>query len=256
MRFSSVLLGALTLIAIGIIVSSSHAKVDENSIVGLWLLDEDKDIEAFDSSGNERTGTVLKANRWVPGKFGSALQNDGGTIIQVPHDDALSLQEFTLMCWVNLDDAGKGGWQATFGKQVDNPTRNFRIEINTADKARISFASNKQPGAGSVVGTSMIIDQEWHHIAATYDMEELKLYVDGILEGTQQKNLEPETNAEPLQMGMIHGIIDELAMFNVALEEEDIIRIKEEGLIEALLIAAVEPSNKLPGTWAEVKTQY
>ncbi len=55
----------------------------------------------------------------------------------------------------------------------------------------------------------LAIHDEWHHIAATYDMEELKMYVNGVLEGTQQKNLEPATNQNPLQMGMIWGAVDE-----------------------------------------------
>jgi hypothetical protein len=102
----------------------------------------------------------------------------------------------------------------------------------------------------------MVVDEEWHHIAATYDMEELKIYVDGVLEGMQINGLEPATNQNPLQMGMIRGAIDELAMFNVALEEEDIIRIKDEGLAEILSPTAVKPSGKFPVAWAEIKSEY
>ena len=256
MRFCYVLMGLTILIAVGTLASSSYAKIDPASIVGFWLLDEDEGNQAADSSENGHHAVVAQNGKWVEGKYGSALEGISGEMIEVQHDEALSLETFTFTVWVKLEPAGLGAWQATMGKQVDNPTRNFRFEIDEGGKPRISFASGGQAGAGSVYGTTMVVDQEWHHLAATYDMKELKIYVDGLLEGTQQKNLEPETNQEPLLMGMIRGVMDELAMFNVALDEEDILRIKDEGLSKVLGPAAVKPSGKLSTTWAEVKTQY
>ena len=245
--------GLAVLIAFGLLTSSSYANIDPASVVGLWLLDEDEGTQATDSSGNGYHG-VITAIDWVEGKFGSALENAGGTAVQVEHNDAFSLQTFTLACWVKIIDTG--AYQAVFGKQPDNPTRNYRVEIHPTGVSRISFGSGGQAGAGSVLGTTVVVDDEWHHIVATYDMEQLKMYVDGVLEGTQQNNLEPATNNSPLQMGMVSGVVDELGMFNVALEEEDIIMIRDGGLTEVLAPSAVSPSGKLSSTWAGVKTQY
>jgi len=245
--------GLVVLIAAGLLTSSSYANIDPESIVAIWLLDEGEGTLAADSSGNGHDGFVT-ALGWDDGKFGSALENAGGTAVQVEHNDAFSLQTFTLTCWVKIIDTG--AYQAVFGKQPDNPTRNFRVEIHPTGVSRISFGSGGQAGAGSVLGTTVVVNDEWHHIVATYDMEQLKMYVDGVLEGTQQKNLEPATNNSPLQMGMVSGLVDELGMFNVALEEEDIIGIRDEGLSEVLAPSAVSPSGKLSATWAGVKTQY
>ena len=253
MRFRHVLVGLAVLITAGLLAGSSYAKIDPESIVGIWLLDEGKGTVAADSSGNGHDG-VVTAIGWVDdGKFGGALENAGGTAIQIDHNDAFSLQTFTLACWVKIIDTG--AYQAVFGKQPDNPTRNYRVEIHPTGVSRISFGSGGQAGAGSVLGTTVVADDEWHHIVATYDMEQLKMYVDGVLEGTQQKNLEPATNNSPLQMGMINGLVDELGMFNAALEEEDIIMIRDSGLSEVLEPSAVSPSDKLSTTWAEIKIQ-
>ena len=40
-----------------IFVALAYAEIDPDTIVGLWLLDEDKGREAKDSSGNELHGT-------------------------------------------------------------------------------------------------------------------------------------------------------------------------------------------------------
>ena len=46
------------------------------------------------------------------------------------------------------------------------------------------------------------------------------------------------------------GVIDEVVLFNVALEEEDIQAIMNKGLSSML---AVSPSAKLTTTWGEIK---
>ena len=52
------------------------------------------------------------------------------------------------------------------------------------------------------------------------------------------------------------GVIDEVAIFNAVLEEEDIQAIMEQGLEEALGLTAVDLSGKLSTTWADVKIRY
>ena len=49
------------------------------------------------------------------------------------------------------------------------------------------------------------------------------------------------------------GVIDEVALFSVALEEEDIQEIMNNGLAEALQILAVDPAEKLTVTWGGIK---
>jgi hypothetical protein len=53
--------------------------------------------------------------------------------------------------------------------------------------------------------------------------------------------------------GGYRGAIDEAALFNVALEEEDIINIMNMGLAEAVKPEAVFPSAKLATTWGRVR---
>ena len=49
------------------------------------------------------------------------------------------------------------------------------------------------------------------------------------------------------------GAVDEVAVFNVALEEEDIKDSMEKGMERVLGIAAVSPSDKLAVTWGQIK---
>ena len=51
------------------------------------------------------------------------------------------------------------------------------------------------------------------------------------------------------------AVIDEVAIFSVALSESEIQMMMEKGL-SALLLTPVEPEGKLSTTWANVKQQY
>ena len=51
------------------------------------------------------------------------------------------------------------------------------------------------------------------------------------------------------------AIIDEVAIFNVALGADDIQMMMDKGL-SAMLLTPVEPEGKLSTTWGKVKQQY
>jgi hypothetical protein len=55
----------------------SYSKIDEGSIIGMWLFDEGEGDVAEDSSGNGNSGTLMNGPKWVEGKFGEALEFSG-----------------------------------------------------------------------------------------------------------------------------------------------------------------------------------
>ena len=113
----------------------------------------------------------------------------------------------------------------------------------------------------TATGQTMLTDGAWYHMAGTYDGTFIKSWVNGVMEGQVGEQGEPDhPEAEPLRIGAVNGIpakgiIDEVAIFNVALEEEDIQDIMNNGLEVALQIIAVKPSEKLAVTWGSVKSQ-
>ena len=55
------------------------------------------------------------------------------------------------------------------------------------------------------------------------------------------------------ELGHFNGAIDEVAVFKVALTENDVKRITDKGLERALGMTAVSPSGKLTTTWSTIK---
>lgn len=260
------LISLIISLTIGILLAdSSYADIDPETVIGLWLLNESGGDKVMDSSGGGHTGVATGGElKWVEGKFGNALEFSGdGKRVHVEHDDALNLETFTFMMWIKV--ASTGDFQVVFEKQqavgaAGHITRNYGLEITPNNAARIWFACDGQIGPGRADG-KVVTDEEWHHIAATYDLKEFKIYVDGELGAITEISLKPENNTGPLAIGArmngncgVKGLVDEVALFSVALKEQDVQALMK-GLDEIARSSAVSPSSKLSISWGQIKTE-
>ena len=104
-------------------------------------------------------------------------------------------------------------------------------------------------------------DGEWYHLAITVGKSIAALYIDGTQLGTDKPlvNLVLSDTGRNLSIGSagnswyFDGIIDEVAVFNVALSENDIGSIMTKGLEKATGMTAVSPSEKLATSWGYIK---
>ena len=118
----------------------------------------------------------------------------------------------------------------------------------------------------NVFGTTPINDDVWHHLAATIDRDgEAILYRDGVVEtrvsiaayvdqnedNTRDFNIGAQNGVDTIQ-----GLIDEVALFNYSLSEEDVKEVMTDGIERVLDITSVSARGKLSVTWAGVKTPY
>jgi len=104
-------------------------------------------------------------------------------------------------------------------------------------------------------------DGEWYHFAFTIEKSIAVLYLDGTQLGAEKPLLDLVLSdlSRNLTIGSagtswyFGGIIDEVAIFNVALSEKDLGSIMTKGL-EAIR-SDVFPSGKLTTTWGDIKQQ-
>ncbi|MHC4500923.1 MAG: LamG-like jellyroll fold domain-containing protein, partial [Planctomycetota bacterium] len=93
-------------------------------------------------------------------------------------------------------------------------------------------------------------EEEWHHIAGTYDGQSFKIYYDGVLEeevayvGTMPENTASVTIGQRSRGGCFYdGVIDEVAIYNRALSEDEIPQTMM-GLSDARLASEPTPSDE------------
>ena len=97
-------------------------------------------------------------------------------------------------------------------------------------------------------------------MTAVYDGEStITVYQDGDVIGTGVVGGPPPANESVVNIGDgwhgnnegLDGMLDEVALFRVALTEAEVERLMEAGLKEGLL--SVEPAGKLTTRWGELK---
>ena len=240
------------LIVVGILVSSSYAKIEPEAIVAIWLFDEPVEDVVEDVSGNGHDGEVKGSLEQVEGKFGSALEFPGTTAdyVEVPdHDDLRITDAITLVGWARAVDNGAN----IVGK--DGASRDYNIHITSSNNGGKIYLSGT-----TATGATTITDGEWHHVAGTWDGSEAKVYVDGVEEASAGFAGPISTSDVPVEIGfrtagsiVFMGTIDEVAIFDQALTEDDINVIMTEGLAQIL---AVEYADKLAATWGSIKAQH
>jgi hypothetical protein len=138
----------------------------------------------------------------------------------------------TIEAWVRTDGAATqsivkknfgttSGYELSLSNNVPTLPQNFFFRLNGVDANRVN-STNYYP-----------IDGTWAHVAATYDGATMKLYVNGVLNGTplsvvtsivnNTNNLVIGTDAAALGTKSFNGSIDEVRVWNVARTAQEIL---------------------------------
>ena len=252
----------ITLFVIGITLSLAFqvdAEIDPETVIGVWLFDTDPRDDVADNSGNGHDGVLQGNVKWIQGKFGRALEFPGvsGSLVSIPHAPEFNLSTFTIVAWYKGE--ATDSWQYLVSKEIPHNSRNYSIGVNKGTGVMTTQITVGAEQWKTATGRTMLTDGEWYHMAGTYDGSFIRSWVNGVMEGQTGEQGEPDHPEEqPLRIGAVNGIpvkgvIDEVALFSVALEEEDIQEIMNNGLAEALQILAVAPAEKLTLTWGRIK---
>jgi hypothetical protein len=259
----------LTLVWMSFIVFSlvfagiSDAKLDPKTVEGLWLFNDAKGKIAKDSSENAHDGEIAGA-KWVDGKFGKALEFDGtdNQVVIKNYFGVGGKEPRTTVLWWKANDTRDHSW-VKWGVNVN--TQKYYVRAHPDGEncyLRIEVAG------GQHYGSTNVCDGEWHHLAVVFpkgsdSVKDHLLYVDGALEeqtaggdigmDTETKTTEVHIGAPLAHHTFANGIMDEIAIFNVDLTENDINAIMTGGFKASF---AVEHNDKLTTTWSTIKTQY
>ena len=251
----------LSLILISFMFVGLGYAIDEGSILGMWLFDEGEGDIAKDSSANGNDGQINGA-KWVDGKIGKALSFDGAESV-----DMGNLQfagDVTIAFWAKPSNVAAGRQNIlckAYGGEgclTIEPDGTLSFYWGDAGANAEPYVEVARPVAGTFV------DDEWIHTVEVRDVakREYKMYKNGAVEATDTW---AECGAHPCgdavasdlplligdgYAGKFIGVVDEVAIFNVVLSEDDIENIMLDGLGN---IAAVSTSGKLATTWGGIK---
>ena len=223
-------------------------------VIGVWLFDEGNGKTVRDTSGNGHDGEIVGEVAWTDGKFESALEFDGGHVL-IPHEDVMNLRQWTMTTWIKVPKIVEP-YQVILGKEAW-PNRNYTMWIRPGV---MTFGFTLPGGAQDLqVGSKVVTDNQWHFVAGVYDEKNLIPYVDGEQFNPRGAAGKPATSNAPLIIGAqgpdgkngpLKGIIDEVAVYDTALDDDELAEVME-GLTKQF--QSVEAVGKLTVTWGHLK---
>ena len=229
-----------------------NAAIEPESIVGIWLLDEGQGKEIKDTSINGNDGKIIGAE-WTDGKIGKGLEFNGANRAEIPGSESIDdyRDGFTYLLWVKPTANPPNQHTRVIERDWHNPT----IMIGPND-FYTSIAANADQAQTNIRGGAWEMD-EWSFVAITYDGNILKLFVDGEFVGEKAVGKPDEKLGSEIRLGSwrkpgwdFTGVLDEVAVFNEPLSDDDLNHIMVNGLEEAL---SVTPKEKITTTWASIK---
>ena len=228
--------------------------INPNPLVAYWPLDdapgtdgEDSVIEVFGGfNGTPESGAVTFGEAGATASTGSSALFEGSGGIQVPFNEALNPESFTLTLWTR-SDGGAGAWNSPVTSRNDlNPDSQGYLIYDNQPSGAWTFWS----GNGEVAGNWQVLDGpevkvgEWQHLAISYDdaTEMKKLYVDGVLEVEANDSIAPN-DTTPFNIGagqdfgdgfFFIGNIDDIGLFGTVLEIDEITQIMNNGVLSII----------------------
>ncbi|MEZ5301374.1 MAG: LamG domain-containing protein [Verrucomicrobiales bacterium] len=194
---------------------------------------------AADASGNGRNATLQNmdpATDWVAGRTGGAgdfaldFDNVDDFVEADTYRGQTGRSERTVSAWINSNGTNDG--IVYFGTNTAGQKFTFRTNSNNgnADTLRVEVNGGYQVGSTDIVG------EGWTHVAVTWeddgtpDVQDAKLYVNGVLEPNSASLDEVMNTAASalVRIGLnesnsyFSGQIDDVAIFNNALSDTQI----------------------------------
>lgn len=197
-------------------------------LVSHWTFDEGSGTIAYDAVG-PNDGIIYGAT-WTNGISGEALSFDGVNDY-VNMGDIDITTGITLSAWVYVTDYMPDPTYS-FGEIMSKEDSAYELGIWEFDIKFIGQFGSTDSSYDDLKtsGWPLGVDA-WHHVAATYDGDKMRIYVDGVEEANKNRTGNINTNNTPVWVGgrargagiyWFQGKIDDVRIYSHALSDADI----------------------------------
>ncbi len=211
-----------------------------NGLVGYWKFDEGTGSSATDWSGSGNTGTWngTLGSQWINGKFGTAgVFNGTNNYVNNGTSTTAEPTTITLSAWIKTTSAGTTSTANTIFDKTRGASNGsaylFDVggDIGVGHAGKLEFAMFNGSAWTAVYSNLSVNDGIWHHVVATYDLQNMKLYVDGKLDNTLATTMAiPYNGTQSLYIGaynnagtcFYNGSIDEARVYKRAMTSAEV----------------------------------
>lgn len=206
-------------------VRASAASYDP---VAAYSFDEGSGETAEDVTGDGHTATIHGAEWTTHGRYGGALEFDGGegNYVSIPANAALDgTEEFTVEAWVRPTDTPD--WGTVLVKEREGTGAQYSYALyQRHERAAGYLMVDEERSADAAEGSVPV--EKWTHLALTDDGAHTRLYVDGQLVDTEAAI--PYDGTGQIRIGgngifgeYFTGRIDEVRIYDRALDGGEVV---------------------------------
>lgn len=175
---------------------------DDGYVVGLYHMREGTGATVNDDSSHGNTGTNTGTYDWsTNNKIGRGVNLEGAgqnDYIDLGNSADFNLYSLTIEMWVEFDAIPNDG-QSLCRKQGEagqNAPYYFGSNGN-----QLTFSYDTGGGGAQVTGATALSTGTLYHVAAYYDGTNVKVFLNGVQDGTAALNTGQRTSAQNVQLG-------------------------------------------------------
>ncbi len=169
---------------------------------------------------------------FAPQSSTNSLSVNGTNYAQVPNSASLNITgAVTVEAWfkTNVNTAT----QSIVARFGDPPNNDGGYLIYLTNTGKLLFATLRNGGdSDGIIGSTTVSTGVWHHVAGVFDGTQLRVYLDGTLDGSKSSTFAPVTGTQFLRIGaagtaasgvytFFNGLVDEVRVSTGALYTAD-----------------------------------
>ena len=205
----------------------------DNSVsgaVGYWKLDDIATGDVVDYSGMQNNGAVEGDPSALAGVLNGAIElNSSSDYVVIPDSPSLdAVDQITLAVWVRPESRKT---QTVIKKAHSSDVDGYELSLSGSGKSFVRFNQDSSGNDYRLNSSSSYPTdgQTWTHLVATYDGTTIRMYVDGVLENSENATFQIATNNLGVGIGAddqgdrhMKGGIDEVQIFDRALSDSEV----------------------------------
>lgn len=211
-----------------------------NKLVAWWKFENN----TSDSTG-ANPGIIGGSPSYVSGKFGQAISLDGDDYVDCGKPSLLDFGagNWTISAWIKTtqsgtDDENEPNRGTVFANGGDEAGGiRYTLAVNEGQSGMITLTTDDDLSKVQAISTTVVNDGAWHHVVGMRNEKTLGVYVDGVLERTENLPTGYDLSGASRQnayIGVIAdyrdgslykyfvGLIDEVCIFACALDANSV----------------------------------
>jgi len=208
--------------------------LDTGSLVAWYKFDQGSGDVIADSGPSGIDGSAHGDPAWADGVLGKAMAFDGNdAYVNLGNDPKFNItNQITVSAWIKVN-----AFDRSYQTIISKGDTSWRLQRN-AGTDTLEFGCMGLPVPnnvtwGGIFGKIGVNDGQWHHAVGTYDGRKISLYVDCVLDVSEDVIGSIKTNDHPVYIGQNaekpgrfwNGLIDDVRVYSYALSADEIANI-------------------------------